>query len=107
MKNESGLKPLGMAVLVLPYEPELDKAKAQSLIVIPETVAERTQMVENRAIVVEAGPHAWHDEPTARALPGDKVLLTKFAGHMVKGTKDGVMYRLVNDRDIFCAIEVE
>jgi len=33
--------------------------------------------------------------------------VTKFAGFMAKGPKDGQMYRLVNDRDIFCAITDE
>jgi len=103
MNNESGLKPLGRAVLVQPYEPEIKK----SVLIMPETVAERSAMVETRAVVVEAGPVAWEDEPEPRAKPGDKVLISKFAGAIATGTKDGQKYRLVNDRDIYCAIEVE
>ena len=102
MMNKSGLKPLGRAVLVEPYEPEIKK----SLIVMPDSVKDRTTMVETRAVVVEVGPVAWDDEPQPRAKAGDKVLITKFAGAMVVGTEDGKSYRLVNDRDIFCAIEV-
>jgi len=102
MMNKSGLKPLGRAVLVEPYEPEVKK----SLIVMPDTVKDRTTMVETRAVVIDVGPVAWDDEPQPRAKPGDKVLITKFAGTMVVGTEDGKAYRLVNDRDIFCAIEV-
>lgn len=101
--NRSGLVPCGHAVLVQPYEPE----KVESLIVMPDTVKERNMMVEMRAIVVEAGPEAWLDEQCPRALPGDKVLIAKFAGHLATGTADGKLYRLVNDRDIFCRIEVE
>jgi co-chaperonin GroES (HSP10) len=101
--NQSGLKPLGRAVLVRPYEPE----KKASLIELPETVKERTVMVEQRAVVVEAGPAAWEDESEPRARPGDKVLITKYAGHLAEGTADGKLYRLVNDRDIFCQIGVE
>lgn len=103
VKNTSGLRPRGVAVLVEPYEPEI---KA-SLIAIPQTVRERTQMVEARVIVIEVGPEAWRDEREPRALPGDRVLITKFAGSMVVGTADGKSYRLVNDRDIYCQIEVE
>jgi len=102
MSNKSGLRPLGRAVLIQPYEPEIKK----SMIVMPETVKERTTMVETRAVVIEVGPVAWDDEPEPRAKPGDKVLISKFAGAMVVGTEDGVTYRLVNDRDIYCAIEV-
>lgn len=98
--NESGLKPLGHAVLVEPYEPELKK----SVLVMPESVKERGMMVEARARVIAAGPEAWKDESVPRAVPGDYVLLTKFAGAMAKGPKDGKMYRVVNDADIFCAI---
>lgn len=101
--NESGLKPLGRAVLVIPYEPERKK----SLLALPEDVKERSMMVEQRAIVLAIGPSCWDDEPEPRAKIGDKVLVTRYAGHMAKGTRDGKTYRLVNDRDIFCGIDVE
>ena len=103
MENKSGLKPLGYAVLVQPYEPEMKKG----LIVMPETVKERSAMVETRAVVIEVGPAAWTDEKAPRAIPGDKVLISKFAGAMATGTADGKPYRIVNDRDIYCRIEVE
>ena len=103
MKNNSGLKPLGKAVLVEPYEPEIK----QSLIVMPDSVRERTLMVEQRCVVIAVGPAAWDDEKTPRAKPGDRVLITKFAGHMAKGTKDNKQYRFVNDRDIFAGIGEE
>ena len=102
MNNQSGLRPLGRAVLVEPYEPEVKK----SMIVMPDTVKERAAMVETRAVVIEIGPCAWDDEKEPRARPGDKVLISKFAGAIVMGTADGKPYRLVNDRDIYCAIEV-
>lgn len=101
--NESGIKPLGRAVLVKPYTPE----RRESLIVLPDEALSRDQMIEQRALVIEVGKYAWHDEPEPRASAGQKVLVSKFAGYMVKGTADDVQYRLVNDRDIFAAIEVE
>lgn len=103
MINESGLKPLGRAVLLQPYEPE----KVSSIIVLPDDVQGRMQMVEQRAVVVAIGENCWCDEPTPRAKPGDKVLVARFSGYMANGTKDGKPYRFVNDRDIFAAIEVE
>ncbi|MDE2106522.1 MAG: co-chaperone GroES [Patescibacteria group bacterium] len=104
MMNESGLRPLGQAVLVQAYEPERKK----SMIVMPDIVEERTQMVEMRAVVVAVGPACWEDEKAGpRAKPGDKVLVSKYAGVLAKGTADGKQYRLVNARDIFCAIEIE
>lgn len=102
MTNQSGLKPLGRAVLVQTYEPERKKG----IIAIPENVKERTDMINQRCVVVEVGSAAWSDEPAPRAAAGDRVLVTKFAGYMAKGA-DGKNYRLVNDRDIFCAITHE
>lgn len=102
VKNTSGLKPLGRAVLVQAYEPD----RKESLIVIPDNVQERTTMVETRAIVVEVGAACWPDEP-ARAKPGDRVLISKFSGYLAKGPADGQTYRFINDRDVFAAITAE
>lgn len=98
-----GLSPLGRAVLIQPYEPE----RLSSLLVIPDEVQNRHQMIEQRAIVIDVGASAWCDESEPRAKPGDKVLVARYAGFMAQGTSDGKTYRFVNDKDIFAAIEVE
>ncbi len=103
MSNQSGLKPCGRAILIAPYTPE----RKEGLIIIPDDVQGRDQMIEQRAVIVDIGPHAWHDEPSPRAKIGDKVLVSAYAGYMAKGTADGLQYRFVNDRDIFALIEVE
>jgi len=103
MVNESGLSPCGRAVLVKPYTPE----RKEGVIVLPDEVLGRDQMIEARAVIVEIGPSAWCDETIPRACVGDKVLISKFAGFMATGTKDKEQYRFVNDRDIFAKIEVE
>jgi co-chaperonin GroES (HSP10) len=100
MINESGLEPLGVAVLIKQYEPE----RKGGLIEIPDVVKGRMSMVEDRAVVIAVGPAAWHDEPVPRAKVGDKVLVSKFSGYLAKGPADEQTYRIVNDRDIFCAI---
>jgi co-chaperonin GroES (HSP10) len=103
MENKSGLKPLGHAVLVEKYEPE----RKGGLIEIPDTVQGRMTMVDQRVLVIEVGPAAWEDESSPRAKAGDRVLVTGYAGALAKGPLDGKTYRLVNDRDIFCAITGE
>lgn len=103
MINESGLLPLGRAVLVEPYSPEVK----ESVIFLTDDILGRDQMIEQRATVIAVGISAWCDETVPRAKPGDKVLVSRFAGFMAKGTKDGKQYRFINDRDIFAAIEVE
>lgn len=104
MKNESGLKPVGAAVLVLPYE--IEKV-SKGGIVLTHATRERDMMAEQRAILVEAGPEAWKGEAQPRALPGQKVLYAKYSGYAAKGTADGKQYRVVNDADIFLRIVEE
>lgn len=103
MENKSGLRPLGRAVLIQPYEPEFHS----SIIAIPDSVSSMSTMLEQRAIVVEVGPEAWKEEMNPRAKPGDKVFVTKLAGFMAKGILDSQQYRFVNDRDIFASITEE
>lgn len=101
LQNESGLKPLGRAVLVRMIE--LEQLKA-SIIAIPEHVRKNSSVMEQKAEVIEIGAAAWEDEKEPRCEVGDKVFITKFAGMVAIGEHDGKLYRLVNDRDIFCKI---
>ena len=98
--HRSGLKAVGRAVLCEPYDPELTK----TVIAIPDHVKALELMREMRATVLQLGEAVWPDEPH-RAAPGDKVLISRFCGAIVKGPRDGRMYRLINDRDIFCQLE--
>lgn len=98
--NESGLVPLGRAVLMSPYEPERKKG----VIEVPDFVQDRERTLDVRCLVIECGPVCWPDEPP-RAKPGDVVMVAKMSGTMVRGPKDGQPYRLVNDRDIYCRVE--
>jgi co-chaperonin GroES (HSP10) len=100
IKNESGLHPKGHAVLVKPYEAEL----LSSIIEIPATVKDSLEVLETRVVVLEVGGSAWQDEREPRAVVGDCVFVTKFAGFVCAGA-DGRLYRLVNDRDVFCNID--
>jgi co-chaperonin GroES (HSP10) len=101
MRNTSGLRPLGRAVLVEPTENQL---KA-TLIAIPETVKARSMMVETQARVIEVGSEAWSNEKSPRAKPGDLVMIARFSGHLCEGPRDRKAYRMVNCEDIFCAVE--
>ena len=102
--NNSGLQPVGRAVLLRMIE--IDELKAE-LVVIPDHVRRNSAVMEQRAEVIEVGAEAWADEKTPRAAAGDKVIVTKLAGYMTKGPADGKLYRLVNDRDVFCRITKE
>lgn len=101
MHKESGLEPLGHAVLVESYDPEEETRR----IVIPETAKQGMKTIETRARVVAVGPLAWTDEAFQRAAIGDKVLLANYSGVLVNGPMDNKIYRMVNDRDIYCKFE--
>lgn len=113
MENKSGLRPLGVAVLVKDYRPERKYGK----IFVPENVSDRQSMIDSRVQVLAVGPAAWQDEyvirgwwifrwkqHTPRAKVGDVVLVSKFSGYMASGA-DKQLYRMVNDRDIFCGMD--
>lgn len=103
MANQSGLEPLGRAVLVKMYEPE----KKAGLIAIPDHIKAQRSIMEDRAEVIAIGPECWTDESAPRCAVGDRVIITRMAGYVAKGTRDDELYRLVNDRDIFCKITEE
>lgn len=114
MVNTSGLVPLGRAVLVRMVE--LEDLKTE-VIAIPDHVRQSSSVMEQRAEVIAVGSTAWEDEAIMfcgfplwkrpRAKVGDRVIVTKMAGYIAKGPRDQKLYRMVNDRDIFCRIEGE
>jgi len=103
MNNTSGLDPLGHAVLVEPYEPEIKS----SVLHIPEHVRQNTRIHDQRARVVAVGSECWLDERQPRAKPGDLVMIARLAGTLMQGPADGKAYRMVNGADIFARITEE
>jgi co-chaperonin GroES (HSP10) len=97
--NETGIVPLGRAILVEPFEPEREK----SVIALPDSVKESQRLMDTKVRVIAVGPGAWPDED-ARAHPGDIVFIPKYQGFIAQGPNDGKFYRLVNDRDIFAKV---
>ena len=87
-------------MLVKPVQTEL----VSSIIELPETAKERAMMIEMNAVVIEVGPEAWKEEKVPRAVPGEKVLVSRWCGHITTGA-DGKLYRLVNAEDIFCGVD--
>jgi|SRR5208283_745301 len=99
--NTSGLHPLGHCVLVKPFEM---KSYATKLI-IPDSAKERSMMIEMFATVVEVGPEAWRGEKNPRCAPGDKVMISRWSGHIQTGPLDKLLYRMVNAEDIFSLLD--
>lgn len=104
--NDSGLVPVGRAILVEPFEPEREASR----IALPDWVRANERVLDVRVRCVEVGPEAWKatrvgdkDEPP-RCWPGDIIFVAKFSGFVTQGPKDGKPYRLVNDKDVFARV---
>jgi hypothetical protein len=95
--NDTGLHPLGHAVLIAP-----DESQLSSIIALPEEQREKELMNMTIGKIVEIGPSAWMDEPAPRAFPGEMVVISKFAGAVLVG-RDGKPYRMVNADDVYCS----
>ena len=102
--NTSGISPRGQAVLLASYE---DKTAKSSIIEIPEHIRQQQRLIEMEGVVVEIGPEAWRDEESPRAVVGDKVMISQYAGALLKGPLDGKLYRMINGRDLFAVITQE
>lgn len=115
--NLSGLRPVGHAILVEPYEPDFDKAKRTGLI-IPDKLRNNSIMVEMRVRVIELGDMAYRKDFQSwpmrlitpwrpRCRPGHKMMVNDYSGAVCVGPLDGKQYRLVNDEDVFVQIAEE
>jgi chaperonin GroES len=104
-ENPSGIYPTEFKVLVKPNEVA---AVTKGGIFIPETSKEREQYAQMEGTLVAVSPHAftyaeWVNGAD-RPKVGDSVLFAKFAGAKVVG-RDGIEYRLINDKDIGAVLD--
>lgn len=106
--NNSGIKPAGHRVLVLPeQDTEDEKALKKIGLVIPGHTNERHRLAQMAGVVVEVGKTAWKDfksEPWAKE--GDRIMFAKYSGVIIRG-KDGNQYRMVNDEDVVALLDPE
>ncbi len=101
VKNNSGYRPAGHAVLLRAFELE----EKMNKIVVPDSVAMSSATADTMGIVVELGADCWNGpNESPRAKVGDRVLITRFVGGMIRGT-DGYIYRMVPDHSIYAVQE--
>lgn len=99
MKNQSGISPTEFKVLVLP---KVVDEKSKGGIILPDEKKDRDQFAQMEGELVAVSPLAFtysDDQGWDKPKPGDRVLFAKYAGAVVKG-KDGIDYRIVNDKDV-------
>lgn len=100
---DSGFAPSGHLVLIYP-DPISEYSPGG--ISLPAAKVEQEYLAQVFALMVRVGPNAWFDEPTPRAIVGQRVMVAKFTGQIFKGS-DGRRYRLVNDKDILGVVTGE
>ena len=105
MTNQSGIHPIEYKVLVKPIETEKVTAGG---ILLPDEHVDRLEGAVMKGEVIEASPWAFDfiesEGDTVGAAVGVIVLFAKYAGAIVDG-KDGIKYRLVNDKDILAILD--
>lgn len=104
-KNESGYRPIGDRVLVLPDEAAV---KTSGNVIIPDDVRERQSYAAETGIIIETGDGAftWNGDRTrpfagTKPKPGDRVFFDRYSGGVVNG-RDGRIYRTMDDKAIAC-----
>ena len=101
-ENTSGIRPLGDRIVVKVQR--LEKV-TKGGIILPEEYADKKEMAQLEAVVMENGETA-DQQLDYWPNPGDKVLITKYAGLLYTG-KDGQEYRVVRCDDIVGVLENE
>jgi chaperonin GroES len=102
-KNESGYRPVGERILVLP---DTGAERSSGGVFIPETVTEQQSYAAETGIIIEIGDGAftWNADRTrpfagTKPKPGDRVFFDRYSGGVMKG-KDGRLYRTMDDKAI-------
>lgn len=93
---KGGIRPALDRVLVLPES--LEEVTPGGL-VIPATILDEHMQAQTAGTLMAVGPDSWTDYSGPAAEVGDRVMFSKYGGQIVLG-KDGVEYRVLNDRDI-------
>ena len=103
MSNDSGLVPVEFKVLV---KPDVIEEKSRGGVFIPDNARERQELAQARGTLVVSGGRAFEDFGSPRPKAGDRVWFAKYGGVPIKGA-DGLMYRLISDKDVGCLITDE
>lgn len=100
--NTSGIVPVADKVLLLP-----DRiAEKQGEIHLPEVAMHQRQFSQVRALLIAYGPNAFEDWDSP-PVPGDRVMICKYAGIIDIHGVDGRIYQIITDVDVTARITEE
>jgi len=100
-KNNSGISPVGISILVLP-DP-VEQTTESGIVLSTHSQHAREEMAQTDGEVIAIAPHAYYDE-APRCKVGDRVIMASYSG-MIREGNDGLKYRLIKDNDVVAILE--
>ncbi len=100
--NKSNIIPVGHKILIMPNE--IETTTDSGIITVTDINLEKEEMAQTEGVIIAVGNNAWADQKEAWAKVGDRVIFSKYTGHVRVGA-DGKYYRIVNDLDIGAIIK--
>ena len=104
MKNEAGLRVTGERILVRP--PKLEEMTQGGIVIVKKT-QEDEERAATTGVLIDASEDAWKVKEMSGIKIGDTIMYAKYAGDAVTLTKSGVLYRVMNARDVVGVVEAE
>lgn len=104
MRNESGWKPVGHRLLILPEQ--VEEKTASGIILNTQADQRREEMAQIYGTVVAMGESCYEDQFSPWCKIGDIVIFAKYGGLLLDGL-DGKKYRWIDDLNIVGVRETE
>lgn len=98
--NPTDIYPKGHRLLVM-MDPVAETEKG-GVIVKPTELIRREEMAQTDGTLVACGPFAWGDMPMPQAQPGQRVVISKYAGILREHNE--TKYRIIEDIEITATI---
>ena len=99
--NNSGIRPVGISILVLP-DP-VEQTTESGIVLSTHETHKKEEMRQTDGLVIAIADNAFFDE-TPRCKVGDRIIMASYSG-MVREGVDGLTYRLIKDNDVVAILD--
>ena len=103
MENQSGIKPKGHRVLILPDQ--VEETTASGIVLHTATQLDREALGAMFGVVVAMGNTCYADQPEPWCAIGERVSFGRYSGLIYTG-KDEKKYRMISDLDVVAEVEI-
>jgi co-chaperonin GroES (HSP10) len=102
MINESGIRPKGPRILILPEQ--VEEVSTGGIIMHTATQGDREALAQMYGTVVAMGDDCYSDTNSVWCKIGDRVSFAKYSGLLYEGI-DKKKYRCINDLDVVSEVD--